>query len=201
MRRLVLRAVPNGYYEVIMIWKPPQQSDIMKMADWSAKNLRHITYLIIPIDDFGCRPQIICIRGEGQYLVLKRPVDSPTPKWIVSRYLPTTTRGLTNNSNNFEPLFLRYHIRSDPLEYSHLTPEFWSKHITLLGWVIVPDSKSNSSPSFGLFSWVTIAWHWVCDIVSVLYRKFKWKFHLRSNEINCLYDLRSLSSDWTRTSN
>ena len=43
------------------------------------------------------------------------------------------------------------------------------QHITLLTWVIVPDSKSNSSPPFGLFSWVTIAWHWVRDIVSVLY--------------------------------
>ena len=133
-----------------MIWKLPQQSNIMKMAHWSAKNLRHMTYLIIPIDDFGCRPKMICTRGVGQ----------TTPKWIVSRYLPTTTRGLTKTSNNFQPVFFY------PLEYWHLTPEFLSEHIMLLAWVIVPDSKSNSSSSFGLFSW---EWHWVCDIVSVLY--------------------------------
>ena len=161
-----------------MIWKLSQQSDIMKMVDWSAINLRHMTYLIIPIDDCLCE-WTQCILIEG-YKNKKKPVNQSTfktlsrltsPKWIISRYLPTTTRGLTKNSNNFEPLFLRYHIGSDPFEYWHLTPEFWSKHITLLTWVIVPDSKSNSSPSFGLFSWVTIVWHWGCDIVSVLYYK------------------------------
>ena len=103
---------------------------------------------------FGYRSQLI-FRGIGSdisQLAFKRPVDSPTSRWNITRYLPTTTRGLTKNSKNFQaPLRqVRPHIVSDPLEYWHLTPVFWSGHIMLLTNGIMSYSKPNGSHSFGL---------------------------------------------------
>ena len=50
--------------------------------------------------------------------------DSPTPAWNIWRYLPTTTRGVTKNSKNFQPLLrrIRHNNLSKTLEYWHLTP-------------------------------------------------------------------------------
>jgi len=80
--------------------------------------------------------------------VLKRIVDSPSSRWNISRYLPTTTRGLTRN---FLPLLRQVrHIFSDSLEYWYLRGEFSSGNIMLLTWSIMSHSKPNSSPSFAL---------------------------------------------------
>ena len=119
-----------------------------------ALRTRHMTYPSVPVDDFGYRQQII-FRGVGSGIsqfAFKRPVDSPTPRWNILRYLPTTTRGLTRNSKNFQaPLRqVRHQTVSDPLEYWHLTPVIWSRHIILLTNGIMTYSKPNSSPSFDL---------------------------------------------------
>ena len=80
-----------------------------------------MTYRSLPVDDFGYRPQINFGRvgSDISQFAFKRPEDSQTPKWNISRYLPTTTRGLTKNSKNFQaPLCQVWnHIVSDPLEY------------------------------------------------------------------------------------
>ena len=119
----------------------------------------HATYLPSPstISDINHNiPQII-LRGVGQrhFLVCsQRPADSPTPRWNISRYLLTTTRGLTKNSKNFQPFLrqVRHHIVCDLLEYWHLTQEFSSGNIMLLTWEIMPHSKPNSSLSFALIT-------------------------------------------------
>ena len=135
-----------------MICELPQQSNT-KMVDWSAKNETH-ELSFLPIDDLGYRPQIISRRGGSDisHFAFKRPADSSTPSWNISRYLPTTTRGLTKNSKNFQASLtqVRQYIVSDPLEYWHLTPIFWSGHIMLLTYRFMPYSKPNSSPCFGL---------------------------------------------------
>ena len=115
---------------------------------------RHMTYPSLPVDDFGYRPQII-LRVVGSNIspfAFKRPVDSPTPRWNILRYLPAITRALTKNSKNFQaPLRqVRHHIVSDPLEYWHLTPVIWSRDVILLTYGIMTYSKPNSSPSFEL---------------------------------------------------
>ena len=114
---------------------------------------RHLTCPSLPVDDFGYRPQDSNylleskVSGISQF-VLKRTVDSPSPRWNISRYLPTTTRALTRNFL----LLLRQvrHIFSDSLEYWYLTREFSSGNIMLLTWSIMSHSKLNSSPYFAL---------------------------------------------------
>ena len=92
-------------------------------------------------------------------------------------------RGLTKNSKIFQTLLRqeRYHIVSDPLGYWHLTPEFWSGHIMLLTWAIMPDSKSDSSPSFGL-----------CNKNSFVGRWQRWLVKFKLKSVNKLH----LLSGW-----
>ena len=97
---------------------------------------------LLVVDDSGYRPPII-LKGVGSDIsqfAFERPVDSLTPRWNISRYLATATRGLTKSSKNFQaPLRpVRHHIVSDPLEYWHLLPVFWSGHIILLTYGIMP---------------------------------------------------------------
>ena len=100
-------------------------------------------------------------------------------------------RGLTKNSKNFQTLLRqeRYHVVSDTLGYWHLTPEFWSGHIMLLTWAIMPYSKSDSSPSFGL-----------CTKNSLVGRWQRWlvKFELKS--VNKLHLLSGLPCERYRDS-
>ena len=66
--------------------------------------MRHMTYPSLPINDFGYWPQVV-FRGVGSDIfqfAFKGPVESPTPKWNILTYLPTTTRGLTKNLKNFQ---------------------------------------------------------------------------------------------------
>ena len=85
-----------------------------------------MAYPSLPVDYFRYRPQIIfrAVSSDISQFAFKRPVDSPTLTWNISRYLPTTTRGLTKNSKNFQgPLRqARDHIVCNPLEYWHRTP-------------------------------------------------------------------------------
>ena len=94
---------------------------------------RHITYPSLPVDDFGYRPQINFRRvgSDISQFAFKRPEDSPTPKWNISRYLPTTTRGLTKNLKNFQaPLSQVWnHIVSDPLEYIDIWRRYFDQDI------------------------------------------------------------------------
>ena len=68
-----------------------------------ALRTRHMTYPSHPFNSFGYRPQII-FRGVGSRIsqfALKRPVDSLTPRRNISKYLPTTTRGLEEFLSSF----------------------------------------------------------------------------------------------------
>ena len=71
-------------------------------------------YPSLPLDDFGISTTNY-LQGSALGTVPIRTVDSPSPGWNISRYLPTTTRGLTKNSKNFQPLLrkVRHHILSD----------------------------------------------------------------------------------------
>ena len=114
---------------------------------------RHMTYPSLPVDGFGYRPQII-FRGVGSDIsqfAFNRPVDSPTPRWNILRYLPPTTRGLTKNSKNFQaPLSqVRHQIVSDPLEYWHLTPVICSRHIILLLCYLPYHSNNKIQQRYG----------------------------------------------------
>ena len=110
----------------------------------------HVTYPSLPVDDFAYWPQIQIFSWGSKVsdicqFVLKRREDSPYPRWNISRYLPTTTRGLTKNSKNFQPFLrqVRHHILSDSSDTAIFI-------IILLTWRIMPHSKPKSSPSFGL---------------------------------------------------
>ena len=68
-----------------------------------ALSTRQMPYRSLPVNNFGYRPQII-FRGVGSRISqfsFKGPVDSLTPRWNISKYLPTTTSGLTKNLKNF----------------------------------------------------------------------------------------------------
>ena len=118
----------------VNFFKLPPQSYI-KMADWCAKNETH--ELPLPPNRRFWKSTADIFRGVGSDIsqfALERPGDSPTPRWNISRYLATATRGLTKNTKNFQaPLrLLSHHIVSDPLEYWPLPLVFWSGHIILL---------------------------------------------------------------------
>ena len=118
-----------------------------------------MSYPSLPVNNFRYQPQII-LRGVSSNIskfAIKRPVGSSTLRWNISRYLATTTCGLTKNSKIQilwecqAPLHpIRHHIVSDPLEYWHLMPVFWPGHIMLLSYCIMPYSNPNSSLSSGL---------------------------------------------------
>ena len=81
-----------------------------------------MTYLSILIDDFGYQPQII-LRGIGQrhFPVCSQKdgrLTFPEMKYF-EILTPTTTRSLTKNPKNFQPLLrqVRPHILSDSLKY------------------------------------------------------------------------------------
>ena len=101
-----------------MICKLLQQSDI-KMANWS-RPLRtfypHRRFRISTTD---------YLKGSRS-ATIPRIVASPSSRWNISRYLLSTTRGLTKNSKDFQPLLrqVRHHTLSDSLEYWHLKPDF-----------------------------------------------------------------------------
>ena len=130
----------NVWCKVITICKLPQQRDI-KMAHWSSKNethdlpfSSHQQFLDI---DYGLSLGEYCRSVTFPSLFLKRPVDPPTPRWNILRYL--TTSIIMWSNKEFEVGVF------DPLEYWHLPPEFWSKR-TMLRY----HSKANSSLSFQL---------------------------------------------------
>ena len=88
---------------------------------------RHTTY---PLSRrrFRIRSQII-FSGVGQRhfpvcseKTLQRTVDSTSPRWNISRHLPTTMSGLAKNSKNFQPLVSSK--TSYSLEY------LWRRNIT-----------------------------------------------------------------------
>ena len=181
-----------------------------------------MTYPSLPVDDFGYRPQII-FRGVGKdisQLAFKRPLDSPVPRWNISKYLPTTTRGLTKNSKNFQASLrqVRCHIVSDSLEYWHLTPD-WLGHIMLLTCGIMPYSKPNSSLSSGLdtkngiechcrpfwklwlLDWVNVSQKRKCSITSIIMlgelkkRRSEWKRKAIISNSNCASE-RAMKLKW-----
>ena len=121
-----------------MICWLPLQSDI-KMADWSTKSETPSLTLPSPSTISAIDHRLEEWAGYISEFVLKRPVDLPSP---VSRYLPTSVSGLTKN---VQPLLCQvsHQIVSDPLEYWHLTREFWSEHIMLLTSATMPRSKDK----------------------------------------------------------
>ena len=133
-----------------MICKLPQQSDI-KMADWFAKNKTHglpfspRRRFRISISDYYLEEKV----SDISQFVLKRTVHSPSPWWNISRYLPTTTRRLTKNSKNFQPLLRQvtsYFIRL----FDILTSFVRKYYVAYLKYHAL--FKPNSSPCFGLRS-------------------------------------------------
>ena len=111
------------------------------MADWSPSTI------------IGYRSQIIWkgVVSKISHFVLKRTVDSPSPRWNILRYLATTTRGLTKISKNFQRILsqVRYHILSDSLEYWHLRPEIFIRKYYVAYLKYHAPFKPSSSPSFG----------------------------------------------------
>ena len=84
---------------------------------------------------------------------LRERAFQKAPGWNISRYLPTTTCGLTKNSKNFQCLLrqVTHHIVSDTLEYCHVIAKFWSGHVMLLTRGIMPQirPKPTRFSSFG----------------------------------------------------
>ena len=124
----------NFHSKVISKWR----TDLLRK--------RHMTYPSLPVGDFGYRSQVI-FRGVGQrhFPFCSQKASSLTHPSMndISRYLPTTTRGVTEFSTSFDPSKASYCVL--PLWTSDA--EFWSGHIMLLTWVIMPHSKPNSSKS------------------------------------------------------
>ena len=141
--------VPNCLCKVIMIVKLPHQSCI-KMVDWSAENE---TYDLPFSTCFGYWPHNIF----WGVVAFQRPVDSPTPRWNILRYLPTTMCGLTKNSKNYQaPLTqVRHHIVSsqEDIAIRRDRTDYYRKSFGFTGakiWNVLPNNM-KSELSFETF--------------------------------------------------
>ena len=121
--------------------------------------MRHMTYPSLPVADFGYWPQII-FRGVGSDIsqfAFERPVDSPTPRWNISKYLPTTMCGLTKNLKNYQaPLTrVRHHIVSSQEDTTirRARTDYYRKSCGYTGakiWNVLPNN-TKSELSFETF--------------------------------------------------
>ena len=141
-----------GQCEVIMSKKRPHNVNFQSKATakWPTYPLRmrHVTHPSLPVDDFGYRPQII-FRGEDQRhfpVCSQKDRRLTLPQMKYSRYITTTTRELTKNSNNFQPLLgqVRLHILSDIFHQEILCC------LLEISYPILNLILYCSSPSFGL---------------------------------------------------
>ena len=113
---LMMRSIPlRGFDQVstfIIGWKPHCKKDeryqTVSAKSWwfvnfhnngtskwrtHALSTRQMPYSSLPVNNFGYRPQII-FRGVGSRIsqfAFKRPVESLTPRWNISKFLLTTT--------------------------------------------------------------------------------------------------------------